>query len=68
MTGLPGTINALIRINILNLGLPVSSETYRVRKFSPATGVYGFPHQWSWARGGTCVTLGIIEIYVVCRT
>ena len=45
MTGLLGTINALIRINILNLGLPVSSETYRVRKFSPDTGVYGFPHQ-----------------------
>jgi len=33
--GLLGTINALIRINLVNLGIPVSSETYKLRKSSP---------------------------------
>ena len=63
-----GTTTALIRINILNLGLPVSSEAYRVRKFCAVTGVDGFPGPCWWARGGTCVSLGIIAMYVaVCH-
>lgn len=64
MIGLLGTINALIRINIVNLGIPVSSETYKLRKSSPDN---SFPHQDWWARDGTCITLGIKVTYVVCK-
>lgn len=64
MIELLGTINALIKINIVNLEIPVTSETYKLRKSSPDN---SFPHQCWWARGGTCLTLGIIVTYVVCK-